>query len=70
MPPIKKSSSTPTRDRATNKLATPKVTAISEEQKEALNKSDLTEDSEENFDQEDYLGIWSDGLADSNLGNY
>ena len=70
MPPIKKSSVTPTKDGTPSKLATPKVTAISEEQKETLNKSDLTEDSEENFDQEDYLGIWSDGLAASNLGNY
>ena len=43
MPPIKKSSTTPPRDRPPNKLATPKVTAISEKQKETLNKSDLTE---------------------------
>ena len=62
-----------------NKLATPKVTAISEEQNEAFNKSDLTDGepstqdppvdaySVEDFDEDYYLDY---GLEDSNLENY
>ena len=62
-----------------DKLATPKVSAISEEQKETFKNSDLTDeklstqdpsidtDSEEDFDQGDYLAY---GLEDSNLENY
>ena len=60
-------SATPPTDRSPNKLATPKVTAISEEQKETLNKSDLTEYSMEDRD-EDYDADYM--LEASTLENY
>ena len=73
MPPPKKRTAIPPGDRPPvprqaiipDKLATPKVTAISEEQKEAFKNSDLT--NEEISTQDPLQGTWA---FDENADNY